>query len=54
MTVNAALMKPRGHPTNREISLESQVPGLHTDGRRAGDPVSLRSDWKDQVRKEKR
>jgi RNA polymerase sigma-70 factor (ECF subfamily) len=45
VTVNAALIKRRSQQTDREVSLESLLPRFRPDGRREGDPASLRADW---------
>jgi RNA polymerase sigma-70 factor (ECF subfamily) len=42
---NAALMKRRGRRHNVEVSLESQLPQFHPDGRRVGDQTWLLADW---------
>jgi RNA polymerase sigma-70 factor (ECF subfamily) len=45
ITVNAALIKRRGHRGQREVSLESLLPTFLPDGHRAGEPAVLRTDW---------
>ncbi|MBI4842637.1 MAG: sigma-70 family RNA polymerase sigma factor [candidate division NC10 bacterium] len=45
VTTNAALIKRRGQRTEREVSLESQLPAFLPDGHRAGDRDFLLADW---------
>jgi RNA polymerase sigma-70 factor (ECF subfamily) len=45
VATNTALLKIRSRRTDREISLESQLPSFLPDGHRAGDPATLNADW---------
>jgi len=45
VTANAALSKRRERRTDREVSLENDLPTYLPDGHRAGDPAFLVADW---------
>jgi RNA polymerase sigma-70 factor (ECF subfamily) len=45
VTTNAALIKRRGQRTDREVSLDAELPAFLPDGHRAGDRTLLLADW---------
>lgn len=47
-TVRAALARPRAARSDAEPSLERDLPVFAPDGRRAGDPAVLLSDWSER------
>ena len=45
VTTNAALIKRRGRRSDREVSLDAQLPGFQPDEHREGDRAYLVADW---------
>jgi RNA polymerase sigma-70 factor (ECF subfamily) len=45
VTTNAALIKRRGRKSDREVSLDAQLPSFLPNGHRAGDPTFVDVDW---------
>jgi len=45
VTTNAALIKRRGRRSDREVSLDAQLPGFQPDEHREGDRACLVADW---------
>jgi len=45
VTTNAALIKRRGRKTDREVSIDAQLPTFLPDGHRAGDRALIWADW---------
>ena len=45
VTTNAALIKRRGRKTDREVSIDAQLPTFLPDGHRAGDRAFIWADW---------
>jgi RNA polymerase sigma-70 factor, ECF subfamily len=45
VTTNAALIKRRGRRTDREVSIDAQLPTFLPDGRRAGEQAFVGADW---------
>ena len=45
VTTNAALIKRRGRKTDREVSIDAELPTFLPDGHRAGDRALVRADW---------
>jgi RNA polymerase sigma-70 factor (ECF subfamily) len=45
VTTNAALIKRRGRKSDREVSIDAQLPTFLADGHRAGDPSFVGADW---------
>jgi RNA polymerase sigma-70 factor (ECF subfamily) len=45
VTTNAALIKRRGRKSDREVSLDAQLPSFLPNGHRAGDPTFVGVDW---------
>jgi RNA polymerase sigma-70 factor (ECF subfamily) len=45
VTVNAALIKRRGRKSDREVSIDAQLPSFRPDGHRAGEDALVTVDW---------
>ena len=45
VTTNAALIKRRGRKTDREVSIDGQLPTFLPDGHRAGERAFIWADW---------